>query len=204
MKGADLGFLPDAVREVQKKLMPAVGEKLAGSIDVLVLLAGLPGARELDGKGAVIKGIEAKETKRAGVKYYTFGGTSPRLSRVYARVYTDGGQDWKTEPRQILDFPGALDIPFDEMKKGGDLLVTDASSRLSFEDKHFTNKLNHAEVLWNRGVQKKVAALLVPDPTLDDAEIEGGADDTDDSDDDGAEVPVPADPPPAAPTKTAP
>lgn len=192
-KAVDLSWLPAPVRDVAKKLLPDVGDKLAGAIDILVLLVGLPGARELDGKGELIKGIEEKETKRAGVKYYTFGGTSPRIARVYARVYTDGGTTWKTEPREVLDYPGSLEPPFVELKKGGDLLVTDESSHLSFEDKHYTNKLNHAEVLWNRSVQKKVAALLAIEPVVPDDEAEAGTDDeTDDPDEDVNVAPPPA------------
>jgi pimeloyl-ACP methyl ester carboxylesterase len=197
LKGIDLGFVPNELVVLVKKLMPGVGDKLAKSIDVLVVLTGLAGARELDGQGALIRGLESNESKRAGVKYYTFGGTSPRLARVWARVYSDGGTDWKTAPRELLDFPGDLKIPFDELKSGGDLLVTNESSRLSFEDRHFKNKLNHAEVLWNKGVQRKVAALLVPEPTVTDDEVESGTDDTeDDPDDDVTADPAAPDPAP--------
>jgi len=189
-KVIDLGFVPDAVEKLAKKLLPKAGEKLADMIDVLVVITGLAGARELDHKGAIIKGIADKEAKRPGVKYYTFGGTSPRVARLWARVYTNGGLDWKTEGREILDYPQDLKTGFVEMKKGGDLLVTDASSHFVHEDKHFTNKLNHAEVLWNKGVQKKVASLLVADANVTDEELENGTDDADEDgdDDDGSDA----------------
>lgn len=200
LKRIDLGFVPKALREAALKLVPGVGKRLVAAVDLLVAVTGMAGARELSATGPVLKGLEAGETKRAGVKYYTFGGTSPRVVRVYARVYSDGGQDWKTEPKELLDFPGDLKISFDEMTRGGDLLVTDASATLGFEDTHFKNALNHAEVLWNRGVQRKVASLLVAAPTITDAEITSGDDDTDeDTDDEDEPTPATAPMPAAAP-----
>ncbi|MCX5746066.1 MAG: hypothetical protein NT062_26610 [Proteobacteria bacterium] len=192
LKGVSLGFVPDALEKLAKKLLPAIGDRLAGSIDTLVLVTGMTGARELDAKGAVFKSLEADEVKHPGTRYFTFGGTSPRVARVYARVYTDGGRDWKTAPRELLDFPGDLKVAFPEMQQGGDLLVTDASSKFKFEDQHFTNKLNHAEVLWNRGVQAKVASLLVAEPKVADGEITSGDGDADDdADDDDGTDPTP-------------
>lgn len=194
LRGVDLGFVPDVLEDAAKKLLPDAGEKLADSVDVLVALTGLAGARELDGKGKLLKSLEDGETKRPGVKYYTFGGTSPRVAKVWARVYSDAGFEWKTTAKELLDFPGDLKVPFDEMQKGGDLLVTNDSSRFGFEEQHFTNKLNHAEVLWNKGVQRKVAALLLQGAKAADGEVEAGGDDTEeDPDDDPAndEAPPP-------------
>lgn len=42
----------------------------------------------------------------------------------------------------------------------GDLLVTDARSRLPFSASHTTNQLNHAEALWDRTLQAQVVAIL--------------------------------------------
>lgn len=178
----DLDWVPKEVRKVAKDLMPDVGKKLSGVIDVLVVLTGLKGAKELDGNGPIIKGIENGEKKRAGVKYYTFGGDDPRVARIFARVYTDGGQDWKTEGKTVLDFPADLKVPFPEMKKGGDLLVTDASSHFAFEDQHWTYDLNHASVLWSKRVKNKVVGLLNAQ-VVEDAEGEA-SDDSDDQADD--------------------
>lgn len=159
----DLDWLPKDLRKLAKDLMPEVGKKLSGAVDTLVVLTGLKGAKELDANGPVIKGIEAGEKKRPGVKYYTFGGDDPRVARVFARVYSSGGFEWKTEPKTVLDFPADLKIPFPEMKKGGDLLVTDASSHFAFEDQHFTDDLNHAAVLWNKNTRRRVLALINTD-----------------------------------------
>jgi hypothetical protein len=42
----------------------------------------------------------------------------------------------------------------------GDVLVTDASSRLPFSTSHTTNFLNHAEALWDPTLQRQVIAIL--------------------------------------------
>ena len=188
LKGVDLDFVPKLFRDAVKKLVPDAGDKLAKTIDVVVVLTGLTGARELDANGKLYKDLEAGEKKRDGVKYFTFGGTSPRLAKVWARQYSDAGFEWKTSPKELLDFPGDLKVPFDEMKKGGDLLVTNDSAKFGFAEKHFTNKLNHAEVLWNKKVQKKVVSLLVVEPPqADEPEAEAGEGDAeDDADDDTA------------------
>ncbi|MBL8912144.1 MAG: hypothetical protein JNM17_15725 [Archangium sp.] len=181
----EMGWVPSALRDAAKKLLPDAGSKLSKTIDVLVVLTGLAGAKELDANGKLYKDIEAREKKIPGLKFYTFGGTSPRLAKLWARVYSDGGQNWKTRPRELLDFPADMKVPFDEVKKGGDLLVTHASSKLeSLEDEHFTNSLNHAEVLWNKKVQKKVAALLLAAPAEAGEATAGEDDQEDDADDD--------------------
>lgn len=181
----EMGWVPSALREAAKKLLPDAGSKLSKTIDVLVVLTGLAGAKELDANGKLYKDLEAGEKKIPGLKFYTFGGTSPRLAKLWARVYSDGGQSWKTSPRELLDFPADMKVPFDEVKKGGDLLVTNASSKLeSLEDEHFTNSLNHAEVLWNKKVQKKVAALLLAAPAEASEATAGEDDQEDDADDD--------------------
>lgn len=198
LSAVDLDFVPALLRQPVKRLLPSAGAKVADSLDELVTLAGLKGAQELDGNSSLVKGLAKGEVKRPGMKVYTFGGTSPRVVKVWARVYSDAGFDWKTSPRQLLDVPLDLELPFPALKKGGDLLVTDASSRLPWEDQHFSNKLNHAEVLWNPGVQKQVAALLTAAPTAGGGavEVEAGEGDTEDEpdDDDGSDAAAPAAP----------
>jgi hypothetical protein len=45
----------------------------------------------------------------------------------------------------------------------GDLLVTDARSRLPGERSHQTNRLNHAEALWDPTLQQQIIAALTAD-----------------------------------------
>lgn len=160
-------FLPEAVRGAAKKLVPDIAGSLNATIDQLVDFLGLEGARELAANGDTLKALRAGEQKPAGVKVVTFGGTSPRVARVHAFVYTAASANpaskrWRADPFEVLDYPGDLKLPFPELRPGGDLLVTDESSHLPWEDQHITHPLNHAEVLWSRTVQKQVAALLNP------------------------------------------
>lgn len=163
----DLDFLPEAVQKPARKLLPGIAGKLDDTLDMLVDLTGMEGARELAAHGELLKALRAGEAKPAGVRVVTFGGTSPRVVRLHAFVYTKASADpfsksWRAEPHEVFDFPADLRLPFPEMKLGGDLLVTDESSHLPWEDQHITHTLNHAEVLWSRTVQKQVAELLTP------------------------------------------
>lgn len=157
----DLDFVPKAERKAVKKLLPDVGAGLADTVDALVVLTGLKGAAELAEGGPLYTALEADEVLRPNVQYVTFGGSSPRVARVHARVY-DGSLtgDWTTSVKQLFDFPADLKLDFDEMKKGGDLLVTDKSAHFRPGVTHVRNPLNHAEVLWNDDVQKDVIAIL--------------------------------------------
>jgi hypothetical protein len=155
----DLDALPDAVRKPFKKLLPDVGSEINDAIDNLVTLTGLAGARELAANGEVLKALRQGETKPAGVRVVTFGGTSPRVAEVHAWVYNGASAaspNWHADAYRVFDFPADLKLPFPEMKNGGDLLVTDDASRLPWEDKHNDHKLNHAEVLWSKTVQREV------------------------------------------------
>lgn len=169
LKAADdaisFSFLPEAIRPAAKKLVPDIADGLNATIDQLVDFLGLEGARELAANGDTLKALRAGERKPTGVKVVTFGGTSPRVARVHAFVYTAASAkptatSWRAEPFQLLDYPGDLKAPFAELRSGGDLLVTDESSHLPWEDRHISHPLNHAEVLWSRTVQKQVADLL--------------------------------------------
>ena len=127
-------------------------------------MADRPKARGRNDKGGPRGGKprgddRAREGKPAGVRVVTFGGTSPRVAEVHAWVYnaaSAASPKWHADPYRVFDFPADLRLPFPEMKSGGDLLVTDDASRLPWEDKHIDHKLNHAEVLWSRTVQRQV------------------------------------------------
>jgi hypothetical protein len=72
---------------------------------------------------------------------------------------------WETAP-QALPSPvsgiSALGLLAPELRDTvGDLLVTDARSHLPGELSHKSNRLNHAEALWNPALQGQVIAALL-------------------------------------------
>ena len=133
-------------------------------------------SRELTPGGPLLRSLEAGETALPGVRYYTFGGTSPNYFRIYAWVFDANSANpqvknlstyfvWRADAVDLGPISPVLDKirPFvREVKEGyGDGLVTDASARLPWST-HFTDHLNHAEVLWDRTVQAQVARLIDP------------------------------------------
>lgn len=163
-----LGFLPEPLRKAPKTVLDEVGERLNGAVDGLVALSGMAGARELAANGELLTGLARGEAAPAGVKVVTFGGTSPRFARVHAYVYTARSalateSDWVAEPHELIDLPGDFKLGFAEIRKDGDLLVTDDNARLPWEGvRHHSHRLNHAEVLWSRTVQDEVHAAMAP------------------------------------------
>ncbi len=136
-------------------------------------------SRELMPGGPLFRSLEDGEKALPGVKYYTFGGTNPRYYRLYTWVFTPGsatpqfrGLDkyfkWEIKPVEIEQISPMFDKVRDfagEIKPGyGDGLVTDERARLpkkTFPNAiHETTKLNHAEVLWNSDLQRKVVSIL--------------------------------------------
>jgi alpha-beta hydrolase superfamily lysophospholipase len=111
----------------------------------------------------------------------TFGGTSALLSRARSWVFTPGSAvpqvtsiwplrvefHWETTPlalpSPITGIP-VLGLLAPELRDSvGDLLVTDARSRLPGERSHQTNRLNHAEALWDPTLQQQIIAALTAD-----------------------------------------
>ena len=136
-------------------------------------------SRELMPGGPLFRALESGEKQLSQVKYYTFGGTNPRYYRLYLWMLTAGsavpqfsGLDkyfkWEANPVEIA----GLSPMFDKLRNivqeiapgKGDGLVTDVSARLPkaiFSNAtHTTNNLNHAEVLWDPGVQQQVLKIL--------------------------------------------
>ncbi|MBK7071550.1 MAG: hypothetical protein IPH44_04520 [Myxococcales bacterium] len=175
LDAATTGAVPSAVADVVNPLLAPVLATPKAIIDHLVTLVGLKGAQELTPSGAIYTALKKNEVKPAGVRVYTFGGTSVNVWRLHAWVYTAAsatpGNGFEAQPTQLVALPDAFPSTFAEMTPGsGDLLVTDTSSKWAFEDAHFTNPLNHGEVLWSRAVQRKIHELILgttlpPEPT---------------------------------------
>ncbi len=139
---------------------------------------------ELATGGALVRDLAAGESAIAGVKYYTFGGVKPTVFRLYTWLFDansavpqykcENSLDptsckqyfvWRIKAHEIASVSPMLETVRDfvpEVTPGqGDALVSDASARLPWST-HATMQLNHAEVLWDRGLQARVARLIVP------------------------------------------
>ncbi|MBI4685845.1 MAG: alpha/beta fold hydrolase [Nitrospirae bacterium] len=105
-----------------------------------------------------LKGINFKE-----IPCLSFGGTSPSLFTLYR---------WKADknnlkPKVLLSFPGILEkIIFkkfypSELKKGyGDGLVSARSAKMPQCNNHYNFKVNHAGILFDEGVRKKIVEAV--------------------------------------------
>ncbi len=131
-------------------------------------------SRELSPGSPLLRRLVQGERKLDGVTYYTFGGTNPRVYRLYTWMfdamsavpqYKDIKQYfvWRVKPVEIASVSPILDKVRNfapEVVPGkGDALVSDASSRLPWSI-HTTTTLNHAELLWNKPLMRKVAGLI--------------------------------------------
>ncbi len=101
------------------------------------------------------------------VYYMSIGGTDPTLFSLYRAVLAGGQKEPEVRLKRVFAFPEALEglIPErlfpDEMRKGkGDGLVSAESSRLPWADEHYDFELNHAWVLFDEGVRRKVVDAL--------------------------------------------
>ena len=133
-------------------------------------------SRELTPDSPMLRDLANGETAIPGVKYFTFGGVKPSLFRLYIWTfdansavpqYKNASQYfvWRVNPIVLAPISPILDKirPFvREVQVGyGDGLVTDASARLPWST-HVTDRLNHAEVLWDRALQMQVVQLIDP------------------------------------------
>lgn len=125
--------------------------------------------------------LENGESARAGVDYVTFGGTRPSFTNVYSRNFTVDSTfaivdsltppashyAWTVRPHKVGPVSPVFDklTPrIDETTSGkGDGLVADARSRLPWST-HFTNELNHAEVLWDAAVPLQIVGRIASTP----------------------------------------
>jgi acetyl esterase/lipase len=130
--------------------------------------------KELAPNSQLIQGLLTNDTPVPGVKYYTFGGTSPMAVRLYTWLFTPGSAlpqakdlevyfNWQANPAEVGPVSPLLNrVPpaMPEITPGqGDILVSDQSARLPYSI-HQTDQLNHVEVLWNRALQQQVASIL--------------------------------------------
>jgi pimeloyl-ACP methyl ester carboxylesterase len=162
--------LPPDVKHPLKEIALQLVSPLKSMVD--------EGQHELAPESALITGLLNGDAKVDGVDYYTFGGTTPTITRLYTWLFTPMSSVpqykvkgvtpeqyfvWQVKAAEVGEVSPLLDRVSEfapEIKAGkGDSLVTDASARLSYAI-HQTDSLNHAEVLWNRDLQNRVIQLL--------------------------------------------
>ena len=145
-------------------------------------------SRELAPDSDFMKGLKDGEKPTDGVSYFTFGGTNPNYMRLYYWTFTANSSvpqykvsltnqkqyfKWEIVPHEITDSsPIYSDVAqkiLPEVTLGqGDGLVAVERSKLAWASTHKTDDLNHAEVLFDRGIQRDVAAILGDRGVLDD------------------------------------
>jgi hypothetical protein len=147
--------------------------------------------RELAPGSGLLASIEEGETELSDVEYHTFGGTNPRLVRLYVWLYDPITAVWPhTKTTKKFPFfkvywtwtahPVELDpispvfdklralIPIPEIRGGADGLVTNEHAQLpagTFPNaSHKPRNLNHFEVMWDTELQDDVLRILVASP----------------------------------------
>ena len=137
-----------------------------------------PAFQEMGVNSQFINQLQAGETPLPGVVYNTFGGTSVKLSRLLNWIYSpiSSVPQWHWPPFNHIIFQdeswvfsplissmspvtiGGVTIA--ELSQGmGDVLTADERTRLPFAT-HRTNPINHAEALWDTGLQQQVLGVL--------------------------------------------
>lgn len=171
--------LPQKTKKQLRDLVVEAARPLTKFVTERTSAGGGDESRELMPGGPLFRSLEKGEQQLPHVRYYTFGGTNPRYYRLYTWMFTAGssvpqfkGLDkyfkWEARPVEIAGMSPMLDKLRDivqEIQPGkGDGLVTDLSAHLPkaiFPNAiHATNNLNHAEVLWDPGVQRQVLKIL--------------------------------------------
>ncbi|MEW6068411.1 MAG: hypothetical protein AB1610_08995 [Nitrospirota bacterium] len=112
-----------------------------------------------------------KNGKRATIPCFSCGGTNPSLFSLYRwrlKVRASRGIfTWMIEPVELFSIPDILEkvIPKKfypaELKRGyGDGLVSAQSSRLPWCDNHYDFDVNHASILFDEEVRRKVVEAV--------------------------------------------
>ncbi|MBI4709731.1 MAG: alpha/beta hydrolase [Nitrospirae bacterium] len=143
-------MLPRDTHTTVSKVIKSVSDLVeSGAIKEL-----LPGSEFLKG---------LKDVSQKGVRYISFGGTSPRLITFY--LWKRAGD--KMIPKPLLSIPDSLVRIFpsfmaaDEITPGkGDGLVAAKSSLHPFASKHYNLNMNHLNIIWHPEVINRTLGIL--------------------------------------------
>ena len=171
-QGSDLANLALAVNTTIAQWRAHFGPAVDSALGWLVDEVSAPSYQELSVGGSFLTDLARDEAPFPGARYHTFGGTSPLFTRLLWWVFTADSlvPYWRWPPfhwtiakdevplnSPLLDaFPNLAP----EVTEGaGDGLVANARARLP-STPHTTLALNHAEALWDHGLQERVLPLL--------------------------------------------
>ena len=137
-----------------------------------------PAFQEMAVNSLFLNDLQTGETALPGVVYKTFGGTSVKLARLLNWVYSAissvpqwhwppfhhiiyESESWVFSPLISCMSPVTIGgFTIQEVSQGfGDVLTADERTRLPFAT-HRTNPINHAEALWDPGLQQQVLGVL--------------------------------------------
>lgn len=170
--GSSLASIADFIRTKIEQLQSLAGDVVLQALGWLLDMADSDAFREMAVGSPFLTDLAGGEQPLRGVDYYTFGGVSVRLTRIRTWVYTldSSVPQWNLPPflhrRAEEQLPGAsplvdsLPNVVAELSEGqGDILTADERTRLPFAV-HQTNRINHAEALWDPILQAQVLRIL--------------------------------------------
>jgi hypothetical protein len=183
-QGSHLGNLALELNALAITCREQFGPVIDGILGPLVAEVNAASYEELSVGSAFLADLATGELPFPGARYRTFGGTSPLYTRVLWWLFAADSLvphfawppfHWTIAKGEVPYGSPLLDALPDlapELADGmGDGLVADLSARLPFAA-HTTLPLNHAEALWDPGLQQRVLAVLAPpDPVEPPAEL---------------------------------
>jgi hypothetical protein len=182
--GSALATIAATLRNLIEGLSDIFGDIVLDVLGWLLDMADSDAYQEMAIGSDFLTELADDESAFPGIDYYTFGGISVRLTRIHSWNFTVGSAvpQWHWPPffheRTMIQVPGISPIAdslpnlIDELSDGiGDLLTADHRTRLPFAT-HQTNRINHAEALWDPILQAQVLRILGEDVPIGDPPIE--------------------------------
>jgi pimeloyl-ACP methyl ester carboxylesterase len=176
--GSALGSIATDVNTLLGDLRNTLGSVVDSVFGWLQDMVSAPAFQELAVGSPFLTDLESGEAPLPGISYYTFGGTSVRVTRILNWSYTldSAIPQWNWPPYfhriamgetpVVSPIVNSLPNLVDELADGrGDILTADARTRLPFAV-HRTNYINHAETLWDPRLQDQVLQILGVDSSI--------------------------------------
>ncbi len=171
--GSSLAKLANYLSPLAKLLGPFFSDKEKGTVSFTIKRISeffrSNALKELLPESECIQSLKDEPCK--WVSYITIGGTNPTLFSIYRwKWYTvrEGDyQRWFLKPEKIFSIPDVFEkvVPAylypQEIKKGkGDGLVSAESSKVPWCSEHHIFHLNHAQLLFDKGVRETVIKAI--------------------------------------------